>query len=580
MITPDFKEWIKSNSKIGENEKSLLLKCYNGYSEKLKKSIEGDILFSDKSLRQINDHLITEMGISVSIRIIKQSAQEILPLKEYKRRFPAKPLHSEKVYAKVGYYIENTDLSQDGIVNEIQDKLGIKITRTVVKRLAKEKLSIKEYHNRFPANKDIYSESKEIAIMEKIQNTDLSLAQIANDLQVSVAKVKNIAKKELSLENYQNRFPSDQNTYSKETEEAIMGKIRNTNLTQEQIAQELSQEIGIEVTSFKVQRLAKKRLSDKEFKERFKSITRHPVEINKKIHDKIQNTDLNLLQIAEEITSETKIEVSPDKVRKFALNDLNPEKYQKRFRANPRHPAEVNVMIRDSLFNERGLSVFQIAEKITEETGINVSFSKIRRVAQAEFSPKEYKERFHLEFNQELGMISHNFLEKLLFRDMKGRGIEVLNEEIINEDKRVIDNLIILNDKFREIFPNLFPSQIKFLGIDYSMDPSRFNFEVKCNKNYQSEDTIFLFVPICNEKEAFNYEIPDVQFKENIRIIPIRDFARFLKFNDDDKNLLTKFINRALEVRAIGDEKVLNKLTEVAEDLDSIENGQKLITEF
>ncbi|NVM30480.1 MAG: hypothetical protein HWN65_16695 [Candidatus Helarchaeota archaeon] len=102
----------------------------------------------------------------------------------------------------------------------------------------------------------------------------------------------------------------------------------------------------------------------------------------------------------------------------------------------------------------------------------------------------------------------------------------------------------------------------------------------KCEKNYQSDDKMFYFVPISHNKQATDYVIPPVPFKENIKVLPIRNFINFFKFNNEHRDLLNNFVNKALEVKRTRDIEELKKLAEISQNLDSIEKGQRLLTDF
>jgi len=163
---------------------------------------------------------------------------------------------------------------------------------------------------------------------------------------------------------------------------------------------------------------------------------------------------------------------------------------------------------------------------------------------------------------------------------MQNMGIKTKSEAQIGEDRR-IDNLIFINREFKEKFSYPFPKSIRYIAVDYSMDVSKVNFKVKCEKGYQSKDTFLFYVPISYEKGSSDYPIPpDVPFKANIKVLPILDFINFFNFGEESRKKFFKFINKAIEAKKTRNKKILIMLAKAVKKFSFLKNEQKSIYDF
>ena len=560
----------------------------NKHPESIDSIIIDKVLNSSLSLRKIAESVSIETGIEVSYPTVKEIALEKLKADDYQKRFPAiKDRHPESVNDLILDKILNSDSSIIKIVKQVSMETGITVSNTKITNIAKKRLSNDEYQKRFPASQEKHPESVDTAIINEVLNSNLTLQGIAEKItletgiEVSSSKVVLLAKKKLPLEDYQNRFPPT-NKFPKLVDDAIIDKIQNSNLPIDRIGDIVTDETGVYVSRTKVTNVAKGKLSPEEYQNRFPaSKDRHPESIETIILDKILKSNLTLDQIAEEITKKTGVGIGHTKISKVAKEKLNEEEYQKRFPASrDKYPEYLEIAIEDKILKSN-LSLKEIAEELTNETGNEVKPSKIANIAKDTLTPEEYQIRFPIWYYQMIGDVAHSFLEKLFSESMQNKGITILNEPLINEqEKKRVDNLIIIDERFKNIFKDQFPPNIKYISIDYSLDTTQKNFEVKCHKNYHSEDTIFYFIPITHNKKIDNYEIPQVPFKENIKILPIREFAKFFKLDDEHGELLIKQINWLFKVKTMKKEEGIKLLIDFFESLTLNDIKQKLITEF
>ncbi|MFX1294579.1 MAG: hypothetical protein ACFFD2_06975 [Promethearchaeota archaeon] len=301
--------------------------------------------------------------------------------------------------------------------------------------------------------------------------------------------------------------------------------------------------------------------------------------IKKAVEGQIIFTDKSAENITKYLEKNFDISIKKNTILLFARRNLPLKDYKERFRSFPLHPEDVNEIIKE-LTHTTILSPYQIREEVKNETNIDVSIQRIRRIALKELTREEYLERFPKEFYQRLGEVTQVVLEDIVCEAMQEKGISVLSEAVINEEGKISDNLILIDNKFNEVYPTRFSPNIRNIAVDYSLDTTQGNFTTKCNRNYQSEDTTFIFVPISYQKSVSDYEIPPVPFKDNIRVLSIKDFINFFNFSEKYYNLSVNFINEVFEVRKTRDLGAIKQLLEYFEKMDSVKEGQKLITEF
>lgn len=224
-----------------------------------------------------------------------------------------------------------------------------------------------------------------------------------------------------------------------------------------------------------------------------------------------------------------------------------------------------------------GFNIEEIAEIVIGECGKG-SRATVQRVAKEILSVKKYEARFPLKFDAQLGLAMHPVLEDLLIEVMRNKGIRTIKEKKINENsKKRADNLIIVDTKFREIFPEIVPPKIKRIIVDYSLDTTQRNFVKKCIKEYHTKDTMFIFVPISDWKESSTYITPPVPYPENIKVVPYTEFPSFFNFNKPQQQNFFGFIDKVFKIKRSRDRNTIKSLTvfHKGEFAD-----QKLITEF
>ncbi len=590
-FTRKFKKWIKDHPSFSKREKSELIENCTKITETLKKALVDKILNTNLSQKQIMRDFAENSIIRVTRDTIQSLSRNLLPGDAYSTRFPANiDKYSEYEDEAILEKARKTNLSLNQITRELNE-VGIKVSLDKVQKTIRENLNEDIYKEKYPISSEKIPDNVKDTIYDLIQNSNLSLQNIADkiaiemQINVSIGTIQNYSKRILSDVEYKARFPAPQDKYSEQEEIAISDKIWNSNLSLEKIAKEVGEENQIGVSITKVWKVAQSVLPEYMYDERF--AVRHGKEIPEKakeaITNYVQNTNLSLKQIQEKILGTIGVEMSPTTVRNYALNDLPPEKFKERFPASQdKYSEEIKSKIRDQI-NNTTFTPQEIAEKITregsEDDGIEVSIHQVRKIAHEVFpSLEEYYQRFPKEFYTDLGNAIHPILESIFKEAIQSKGITVSSEEYLSKEKR-IDNLILVDQNYKAIDEHL-PSNIKNIAIDYSLNVTQHNFTKKCEKEYQTENILFYFIPISFYKQPSDYIIPNVPFKENIRVLSVKDLLKKFDFDKKHQDLFIKYVHRVLEVKKSRDKEGLKWLMDVSQNLNSLKKGQALITDF
>ena len=579
-ITNKFKDWMRENPKISPEE---IFNLCQHFDKEMKKLAVDYILNSELSLRRIAKEMSEGMGISISSQTIETFAKNLLKFEDYEKRFPSrvkkletdqKKIRSElldpKLQEKVNKYLEETGK------NAIR---GVEFTNKFIDSIRNNSSISKNERDEYLQKCESIQETLKNKLIEKVRNSKKSLQRIAKEfteetkIPISLTVVKNIAESVLSIEEYSERFPPNKRIDA-DTINKIMGLTVLTNKNQYEIAEIINENNG-SVNQQLISYYTRKNLPLNIIDQRFSTYHKLDEENRRYLDGLILFTDKSARKIAKTIKDKIKLRFSYEAVRKRAQEILSREVYNERFRSYKRYSEIAKVKILELIKNS-DLTQLEIVEKVSKETGIEVKRTQVGNIAREVLPEKEYKERFPLGFYSELGKVIHPYFEAIFSETMQEKGIKVLNEEGIFVDgrRRVIDNLIIIDKRFRESFLGLVPKNIKHIAIDYSLDITQKNFEIKCQKNYHSRERLFIFVPISYEKQAKDYQLPPVPFQENIEVVPIREFAEYFKFDDSPRKLLTMLVNRVIEIKKTRNREALNQLKKFQK------NPQTLITEF
>ncbi|NVM01319.1 MAG: hypothetical protein HWN67_03225 [Candidatus Helarchaeota archaeon] len=355
------------------------------------------------------------------------------------------------------------------------------------------------------------------------EEKDWSLEKIAQKVGVGTNTVKRVAKNRMTEADYEERFKVK--GVSEENKDKIWELINEKKgWSQEKIAQEVGVSLGT------VQRVAKKRMTEAEYEGRFQTVS-------EKTKDKIwelinEKKGWSQKKIAQEVG------VSITAVQNVAKERMAEADYERRFQT-------VSEKTKDKIMKlineEKNWGLARIAQEV------GVSPETVRNVAKKRMNAAKYKDRFPVGEGVLFGILFHEKITREVLNWGRKRGIRVLREKEIPKKIRRFkemggqpDSAIYVDEKFRKIFPIPIPPHIKYIVLDFSFDTSLENFLAKVERKYQSKNIIFYFIPIDptdpKDEPKIKYQVPEeVPYRENIDALTLEQFFSTFNFTEEER---------------------------------------------
>ncbi len=611
-ITNLFKKFIQNNKSISQKVKNELLKECESLQKNLRDIIIFEIRKSKKSLKAIAKKFSRETGLKISYNVIRTLAKEILTDQEFKDRFPSTGFVDEESKLKAMGLIVLTKKTQKEIA-ELLRKYGKSISRDTVGHIGREFLPPRLYFKRFRSfpqpDEKVENSMEEVEMRSSVDSKRKENIGThkqkkfkgqtgKGDIYWSEGKLRKffedyynekglLANKGLKLTNgffnwiMENKRISNQikrnafryiELFERKVKKFVKALIVFSNKSYSEIARDFSKTFGISVSRSGFFLFAKKFLTEKQRDQRFETPGTDET-IKNLIIVLLIFTNKSAPQITEEVKRVSRVDISGEIVRKVARKTFDSYKsYKRRFPSAETYPEEVKIHIKELILNSN-YTIGEIIAEIKDKFHFEAKRTTIQNIAKELLSPNYRRKRFPMEFFSLLGLIVHNFIEKVLISFMRDKGVKVVKEQKLpySHGDSIPDNIITVNKKLAIDLPD----KIKYIALDYSLDTSQGNFERKCNKSYQNKETQFWFIPLAYKSRATDYQIPSVPFQENIKVVPLVKFLNFFKGNKNYRNTLIKFLNLAFEIKRT--RKDLKLLEEFGRNLIT---KVKLITDF
>lgn len=199
-ISPSSIKRIAQESLTSEEYKEKFPASQEKITKEMKESIRKDIM-SDKP------DTLTDIGrkYDLSRDAVKKIAQESLTLDQYKKKFPASfDRIPEEIKESIKAEIES---DKPGTLTDIAKKY--KISHNSVRNMAQEILTPEKYKETFQTIDRIPEKVRGSIKAEIKSDKSGTLRNIANKYKVSEQSVSRIAKGNLTLEQYKEKFPQD-----------------------------------------------------------------------------------------------------------------------------------------------------------------------------------------------------------------------------------------------------------------------------------------------------------------------------------------------------------------------------------
>ena len=178
-----------------------------------------------------------------------------------------------------------------------------------------------------------------------------------------------------------------------------------------------------------------------------------------------------------------------------------------------------------------------------------------------------------------VGILSHSILEDLLSIELIEKGYTVEFESLINLPHSLhrADLLIKdINNQFNSIL--YFKEDIDSIAIDFTISEKEKYIIDKMHRNYQKSNRLLYIILYSENRHDLIKEYIElleelhVEYKENIRIMPIEDFSNILRLSNNKKRYLFDMLE--IFYKAIEDDNYLERLeylnTKSLESLESL----------